>query len=218
MKVFIVFIVLILNTLVVFGTNISLKESFLYKDSESFAKNEASFLELNKFICLSFDKDQLKILDIDKVLHSYPKEIVHLYLKKHKNNFCYFAFSKGIKYIVSEFKAQAQVLIDGFVSHCIKGRNTKDRLCQEVDRDATLYDLSLILSRFCNRKSHITFRKVYCQLEQNKKTECSLYKGKGKGKDECPWLIYKDIKKNPLPAKYFYKSCRRPKRWRTPRC
>lgn len=196
---------------------ISSKMQYKYNQKKSVGFNEKQFLKNIKQDCKDYGYSRKwNELSPDDVLQTYPKELAFLYFKKHINSLCYYSASRLIKYLHNDFKKQTEKLIVQAVKDCI-GKQKKYPICQDINKQSTLYDLTVMLGSYCSRNTLNAFKQVNCHYKDVSDHHCSLYKNLNKPLKNCPNYFTNMIEVKDLHKSYFGSHCKRLK-WKKPSC
>ena len=218
-------------SILVFFTLIQLFSTFCYADNKVDAKmalykynqkqsvsyNEKGFLRNLSYDCEKNGYDRgVNDTSPKENLATFPKELAFLYFKKNIKSFCYYSFSTLMKYLSRDFKSQTESIIVSVVEGCIKDDESY-RLCPEIQKIASLFDLTILLGNYCSLKTLKAFKKVNCHFKKVAKRNCSLYSGLNSTNDNCPHFYTNKREIKELHKSYFGSHCKKLK-WREPKC
>jgi hypothetical protein len=190
---------------------------YKYNQKKSVSSNEDFFLKNLSFDCQNNGYDREKNDTSPKeILATYPKELAFLYFKKNIKTFCYYSFSTLMKYLSRDFKKQTEDILVTTVRNCIKDHKSY-KLCGEIHKISTLFDLTILLGNYCSKKTLNAFKKVNCHFQEVAKKNCSLYSGVVQTNDNCPHYYTNQREIKELHKSYFGSHCKRLK-WRKPKC
>lgn len=166
------FIILYMSALVgnVFGVSLG------YDENSSLKANEKKLTILLQNNCKDFglsflDSRDSNSVHVQKLLKTYPKEILYKYLKNHKDDICYYNYSLLVKYLVKEFSSNISELYQSKISACLKGQSKNKKHCL-LNQDFFFVDSANILGEICSKKSYQLTRQLNCSYSDFKKSKC----------------------------------------------
>ncbi|MFT6631843.1 MAG: hypothetical protein ACJAS4_001804 [Bacteriovoracaceae bacterium] len=202
-----------------YAENIKTKKISLYKynQKKSVSFNEKGFLRNLSYDCEKNGYDRgVNATSPKENLATFPKELAFLYLKKNIKSFCYYSFSTLIKYLSRDFKTQTENIVVSVVEGCVKD-NDSFKLCPEIQKISSLFDLTILLGNYCSWKTLKAFKKVNCHFKKVAKRNCSLYSGLNRTNENCPNFYTNKREIKELHKSYFGSHCKKLK-WREPSC
>ena len=179
-------------------------------------ENEQRFLKNLKRDCVNFgSKKYDEILTPFEYLETYPKDVAFYFLRKNIKQICYYGISMSFKYLDKHLPSESEKLVADFVSSCLK--NEKKFLgCENFNKAAPLYDVSVLLGSFCSKRSLELFKAINCKYKQLKINECKYHIDAGSPVQTCPLYLNIKLEIKELHKVYFQSGCRL--KWRPPYC
>lgn len=190
-----------------------------YDHTKSLEVNEQQFIKLMELDCKDYGyQREAGVAGPLEIMQSYPKEIVQLFLNKHKQMWCYYAFSHMAKYLIKDYKNQTEKVVLELAGDCLKSDlKTKPRICNEFNSKAILFDLTYLLGNFCTKKSYKLFRRLNCEFKRIGDNQCKMFQNSARPLERCPFDFSNQKEFLELHKSYFNKKCNSPK-WRKLNC